>query len=297
MKLLGGYINGNYSVKLFSEGTKIRETINPDDNKFIAEFPECFDVKITNYCTMDCEYCHEASSIQGKHGDIMNPKFIDTLRSYTEMAIGGGSVTDHPDLIPFLYKLKEKNIIANITVNQYHFERGIELIDNLIKEKLIYGLGVSLVKVNNNLINLLKQYPNAVLHVINGIVDINELKKLYGHGFKILILGYKQFRKGKDFYSSKVEENKSIIYNSMDEIIKGFKVVSFDNLAIEQLNVKRLMLQEEWDEFYMGSDGEHTMYIDLVEQKFARCSVSDIRYDLLDDIVDMFTIVKNEVIK
>ena len=73
-------------------------------------------------------------------------------------------------------------------------------------------------------------------------------------------------------------------------IINNFKVVSFDNLAIEQLEVQRLMSKEEWDEFYMGDDGSMTYYIDMVEQKFARSSTSsfDKRYDLLDSVDEMF---------
>jgi hypothetical protein len=294
MTLLGSYINGNYAVEIYSDGTKVRETLVSEDDKFIADFPECMDVKITNYCDMNCAYCHEDSTAKGRHGDILNPKFIDTLRPYTEIAIGGGNPLSHPDLIEFLHKLKDRNIIANMTINQAHFENSSNTVDYLIANDLIKGLGISLVRVGENTVSMLKKYDNAVLHVINGVVKLSELEKLYGCGFKVLILGYKQFRKGIEFYSSSIEDNKLKIYNSLPEIIRGFKVVSFDNLAIDQLDVRRLLSQAEWDEFYMGDDGQHTMYIDLVEQKYARCSVSNVRYDLEDDIVDMFNVVKNE---
>jgi organic radical activating enzyme len=76
---------------------------------------------------MNCAYCHEDSTISGKHGDILNPKFIDTLRPYTEIAIGGGNPLSHPVLIEFINILKSRNIIANITVNQVHFEKNIQI--------------------------------------------------------------------------------------------------------------------------------------------------------------------------
>ena len=72
-----------------------------------------------------------------------------------------------------------------------------------------------------------------------------------------------------------------------------FKCISFDNLAIKQLEPKRLMSEEDYSQFFMGIDGEYTMYIDAVNRQFAKSSVSTERYDLMDDIADMFKIVKD----
>lgn len=44
--LLSKYNNGNYTVEIYNDGTKIRETKEED---FIASFPENIDLKITNY--------------------------------------------------------------------------------------------------------------------------------------------------------------------------------------------------------------------------------------------------------
>jgi hypothetical protein len=288
MKLLGAYKNGNYNVVIFNDGTKIRKT---DENEFKAEFPECMDIKITNYCNMGCPYCHEDSNTEGKHGDILNAKFIDSLHPYTELAIGGGNPLSHPDLKEFLVKLKAKKIIANMTVNQNHFLKNKDLLKNLMNLNLIKGLGISFIKPTDELIQALKEFPNAVLHVINGVVNYMDLKELFDNDFKILILGYKEFRRGKEFHSEEIEYKKTIIYDKLEVIVNRFKVVSFDNLALKQLNVKRLMTEEEWEKFYMGDDGKFTMYIDMVNQKFAQCSVAEKRYDLLDNIKDMFKVI------
>ncbi len=79
-------------------------------------------------------------------------------------------------------------------------------------------------------------------------------------------------------------------------MINQFKVVSFDNLAIEQLGVKNLLSKEEWDTFYAGDDGTYTYYIDMVERKFARSSTADFdkRYDLMDSVDDMFRKILSE---
>jgi len=288
-KLLGKYNNGNYCVEIFSDGTKVRET---NEDVFISSFPECIDLKITNQCDLGCVYCHEDSNINGKHGDILNAKFINTIKPFTEIAIGGGNALSHPDLIPFLIKLKDKNIIANITVNQKHFISQQQLIKYLIENDLIKGLGVSLILPTDEFIDLIKQYPNAVIHVINGIVTLEELQKLYNNNLKLLILGYKQFRRGKQYYSIEIENNKKVIHDSITNITKGFKVVSFDNLAIDQLELRRIFSNKDWNEFYMGDDGQFTMYIDIVEEKFALSSISTERFEIMDDIVDMFSIVK-----
>ena len=242
---------------------------------------------------MGCPYCHEDSKLDGKHGDILNTKIIDTIRPFTELAIGGGNPLSHPDLILFLKTLKSKNIIANMTVNQNHFVSHQDLIRYLVKNDLIKGLGVSLVEVNNEFINTITQYPNAVIHIINGITTLNDFRRLYNHNLKILILGYKEIRRGKEYYSPKVEVTKNDIYKNINEIINGFKVVSFDNLAIKQLDLKRIFTQKDWDEFYMGDDGQYTMYIDLVEEEYALSSTSTQRFKLMDGVVDMFKVVKS----
>lgn len=294
MELLGRYKNGNFHVAIFDDGSKIRET---NDDEFVPDFAENMDIKICNVCDVFCPFCHEGSTKNGKLGDILNEKFIDTLHSYQEVAIGGGDVTSHPDLIPFLQKLKEKKVIANITVNQVHFERKQELIKKLVDEKLIYGLGVSLVNPTDHFLKLTKQYPNAVIHVINGILSESDVEKLQNNDLKMLILGYKHLRRGNEYFEAdqtEVENKQRWLYENLESLVDKFKVVSFDNLAIEQLQVKRLLSQEEWDKFYMGDDSEFTYYIDMVERRFAKSSTApmDQRHDLLDSTDDMFNKIR-----
>lgn len=293
MELLGRYKNGNFVTTILSDGTKIRET---KDDEFIPSFAENMDVKICNYCDMGCKFCHEGSTINGKFGNILNEKFIDTLHPYQEIAIGGGDATSHPDLIPFLKKLKERKVIANMTVNQIHFEKKYELIKKLVDEKLIYGLGVSLVNPTKHFIELIKQYPNAVIHVINGVLKPSDIKALENNNLKMLILGYKHLRRCNEYFEEEqndIETKQQWLYENLEDIIQKFKVVSFDNLAIEQMDVKRLLTQEEWDEFYMGDDGKVTYYVDMVERKFAQSSTAPFnkRYDLLDSVDDMFKVI------
>lgn len=298
MEVLGRYINGNYRVVIMDDGTKIRET---EDDEFIAAFPENIDMKITNHCDMNCPMCHENSYDGGHHGDIMNAKFIDTLHPYTELAIGGGNALAHPDLIQFLNKLKARRIIPNLTVNQTHFMREQKLIRKLVDNELIYGIGVSFNSATQEFIDTIKQYKNAVVHVINGVVTYGQMEFLADNDLKVLILGYKDFRRGTNYKQTAgayIEANQINLKTYLKDFIPRFKVLSFDNLAIEQLNVRSLMSDEQWGEFYMGDDGSFTMYIDMVTETFAKNSVAalDKRYKLLNSIDEMFAKIKGECV-
>lgn len=298
MKILGSYKNNDYTCTMFSDGTKIRWN---DKDSFNPIKPESIDLKITNMCNMECGMCHENSTPDGKHGDILNLPFIETMFPYSEIAIGGGNPLTHPDLVEFLERLKERKIIASMTVNQVHFMHNIDFLKELTDKKLIYGLGISYIGGRHeNCINAIKQFPNAVVHVINGIVHMDSLEALAHNDLKILVLGYKEFRRGKALYDecgSQIEYLKGQFYDMLPKIVNDgwFKCISFDNLAIKQLEPKRLMSEEDYKEFYMGDDGAFTCYIDAVNRQFAKSSVSTERYDLMDDIADMFKVIKDGV--
>lgn len=296
LKLLGVYKNGNYSVKILSDGTKIRET---NDNEFIPSFAENCDVKITDKCDGGCPFCYEGCTPNGRHGDILNYKFLDTLHPYTELAINGNDLS-HPDLVPFMHKMKEKKIILNMTVNQVHFERHFGAIRSLIDDGLIYGLGVSLREPTDEFIEKITQIPNAVIHVINGVVSVRDLARLAGNNLKVLILGYKNLRRGVSYYEQN-DEGVNALQEDLDkylfpEIINNgwFKVVSFDNLAIKQLHVQKNLPEEQWEEFYMGDDGNYTFYIDMVDGTFGKNSLATVRYPVMDSIDEMFQKILNE---
>lgn len=294
MKLLDKYKNGNAEIMLFDNGTRVIEY--PDDEKLNVAFPLSMDCKITNKCPMGCPMCHEKSTPNGEHGDIMNAEFINKLHKGTEMAIGGGAVTGHPDLVPFLEKLKQIGVRPSITVHQKEFEENEELINHLIKNQLIYGLGVSFSVKNDELWSKIIKYQNAVVHLINGIHGQDVFDYFSNKGVKILILGYKDFGRGHDLLNTKmneiIENKKKWLNENLKEYIEKFKVVSFDNLAIEQLDVKNILSEKQWNEFYQGDDGVSTMYVDLVKKEFGRTSTAVERFTMLDNIEDMFNIIR-----
>jgi len=305
------YKNGNYTVTISPEdGTKIRHT---DDDEFDAEFPENIDIKTTNWCKRGCEFCHERSSVHGKHSDVFvlnAPKpckdtlasgyaFLDTLRPYTEVACGGGSITSWPYLDFMLKFMKDKRIFANITVHMDELLENQERIQSYIDNELVKGVGVSVGRFDKKVFDFARKNPNVVLHVIAGYHDVGHVQGAYGlAGLKLLILGYKNWGRGKTLldkdptFHKELEKNLDEWESKLDVLREMFKVVAFDNLALEQLHVKDHVDADTWSRFYMGDDAKHTMYIDLVKKEYAANSTSRKRYKLLNNIDDMFRNIK-----
>ena len=275
-KILNKYRNGDYDFTIYSDGTLVRET-NIENPKVVH--PSSIDVKITDYCDMGCAYCHESSTKKGIHGDLNKLlEVITELPAGVELAIGGGNPLSHPNLIEFLQVLKSKGIIANLTVNQGHLKTFQEMITYLIKDELVKGIGISITSNNFNYIKpLLEITDNIVYHIIAGVNKAEVIEKLIELGnCKVLVLGYKLFGFGVKFHSKEVDAELKRWYKRLPNFI-GKCTLSFDNLAIEQLKVKRLFTYEGWNKFYMGDDFSFTMYIDAVKQEYAPTSRSNKR--------------------
>lgn len=288
------YKNGNHFVYINDKnGTKIRETIDKNATKFISDFADSVDFKITNKCFNNCPFCHEKSTSNGEEGCIDNWKFLDTLHPYTEMAIGGGDILTFSKLYELLELLKSKNIYANITVSQNNiFDNKI---DYLVEHELVKGIGVSLYGYRKDDIARIKSLPNTVVHLINGVTASEaSFHQLADKDLKVLILGYKTFGRGIDFAKDSpwIQDNMNWVEKNIEDYMMKFKVVSFDNLAVEQLKLKDKLTEKQWELFYGGDDGTHTFYIDGVNKQFAKSSTSTERFDLLDNIDDMFNIIR-----
>ena len=300
MKKITTYKNGNTTTTIYDDGTKTHFT---KDDEFEFEFPESHDISISQCCDNGCEWCYYGCSPTGEHGKLTGWKFFDSMRPYTEIAINLQKPW-HPDLEAFLFDMRQRKIIVNATINQNHFmsDSGKELIEAYSDLGLIKGIGISLTDpTQEGFIDEVKKYPNAVIHVIAGITPWEDIQYLMGHGLKLLILGYKTTGRGirylADYYTY-IRNNIDWFENNLNDIIDGFKIVSFDNLAIEQLHIKDRLTDKEWNMFYGGDDGTVTFFIDLVKGVFSRNSLSRIVYPIGDKTIDeMFTIIKNEIKK
>ena len=295
-RVIGKYKNGNYKVILLSDGTKIRRT---DGDEFIPSFSENCDVKITDKCGMNCPYCYEGCSREGKHAELLNWKWLDSLHPYTELALNGNDM-DHPQLEEFLTKLREKQVIPNITVHVMQFLANLHKIRTLQEKGLIFGIGISISGVGEinqrTAILASKNLKNCVFHTINGVTLPHEYEMLAENECKVLVLGYKELGRGVNYELRNRDEmlqKRQWLYDNLKDLSEKCSVLSFDNLALEQLDVHRLLTDEEWDKFYMGDDGSFTFYIDLVRGVFSKDSVTHTRFEIGDKTIDeMFNFIR-----
>lgn len=223
------------------------------------------------------------------------------MRPYTEIAINVQKPLPS-DLDRFILEMYSRRIIVNITINQNHFmdDNFWEQIDGWINLGWINGIGISLTDpTQDGFIEKVKHYPNAVIHVIAGVTPWEDIQYLMGYGLKLLILGYKKTGRGKKYYDGMfipIITQMKYLEGGLDEVINGFKVVSFDNLAVEQLHLKDKLTDKQWEMFYGGDDGTVTFFIDLVKGVFARNSMSQIAYPIGDKTIDeMFKVIRCEV--
>lgn len=267
-QILREYTNGNVCVKLYTDGTKTREW----DGEAKPLHPESIDLKITDWCDAGCAWCHESSTMRGKHADYGFLKnLLQSMPYGMEVALGGGDTLSYPKLGQFTSRYSDR-LIFNLTINEQHVERYKTKIQLLRAIEAIHGLGVSY--HDGKSLGLIVD-EDTVVHIIAGVADPFVVAKLLKEGRKVLILGYKDYgRAGRYVHTPEIlkELRRWKYFLPMLLLIGG--TIAFDNLALEQLKVRRVVGEGIWASHYMGDDGRFTMYVDAIEKMFAKSSTS-----------------------
>jgi len=273
MKKLGEYKNGNYITKIYDDGTRIRQT---ECDEFIPEFPESIDLNISDLCENECPFCYANHTKNGKQADLTQD-YLFTMKPYTEIAINlNTKFCLHENFLQFLEKQKENNVIVNGTVNVRDFKENYVFLRHLSRENLLHGIGVSVGNdhVEKEDIMMLNSLPNTVFHIVNRVVDLNTLTHLMSEpNLKVLILGYKERGRGELLNPMRLG---GVPLNSYIEALHDtFRVVSYDNLALEQLSPQQYLSSREFEVCYQGDEGKFSFYIDAVKNRIAVSSNTD----------------------
>ena len=280
MKFPINYKNGNYNVTILKDGTKIRTTKEDD---FIPSRPETLDINISNYCENNCEYCYLDATTKGKHGNL-NHNFLNTIPEFTEVAI---NYAKHPGLFEFLKRMKKQNVIVNITINEIDLIKDWKDILYYQQNELVYGIGVSVCIKDENTKWIVQNFDNVVAHTIFGITTLEDYYWISESFDKVLVLGYKRKGRGRNIIPGNVF--------GIEEIYDLFKIVSFDNLGIEQTNIKDKVSEQEWEQSFMGEEGTASFFIDTVEEKFYKSSLEEDGEDINNlSVIEMFNNIKNK---
>ena len=306
------YINGNYFVTIYERtGTKEYRALRSGED-FEAEFPDSIDLKITDKCSIGCPFCHESSTPQGQEGNLIEIKrVLSQLPNYPiEIALGGGDLLESPTLsasvIDWL-KEDQKKIVAGT----FNIKSLLKVTKGSAQSRVVKSLdniGVSITRKPteeelNSICRVIPIATNVVYHVILGIISPKDLKDLLRFApyrcLGILILGYKQFGRGKSMnpLSQKLIQEYLNVFSEFGQerlhiVNKNTRVhrsIGFDNLALEQLNLKNYIHPLIWERLFLGEEFTNTMYVDAVKGEFAPTSRSTERVSWNDiGIIDYF---------
>ena len=278
MTLIAKYRNGNATVELHDDGTRVITSPAPS---FDFEYPLNLDIRVSTRCSFGrnpktgkgmCDFCHESATTDGKECDYEELKHtLDELPKGIELAIGCNRMTE--DLMDFIFWCGHRGFIVNLTVNQGHLIAFYEQLDHAITNDFIKGLGISYrSEMKWDVPDYFLNYENTVFHVIVGIDDFEDVLKLKERGVKkLLILGEKDFGFNEGKVDLTTQSHKEWFW-WVSKLFTEFDVVSFDNLALEQLKVRRFFGDDQWDKF---NQGEYSFYINAVHKTFAPSSRSD----------------------
>lgn len=294
------YKNGNALISIDEDGTRIIEF----DNILKLGYPLNVDIRVSTQCSFGqksngspgfCTFCHESAKINGKECNYSTLlEKIKDLPKGVELAIGCNNFTK--GLLEFLEKTNSVGFINNLTINQGHIDRDKDLIKYSIKNDIIKGLGVSYREnLKWKIPQFILDYDNTIFHVIVGIDKIENIIDLSKKGVnKILVLGEKDFGYNKNKVNLNSIKHKHWKWYLLD-IIKAFDIVSFDNLALEQVKPQRYLSKED---FLTFNQGEHSMYINAVEGYYSPSSRSNIKtswnnINLKDFFINKENIINN----
>lgn len=298
--------NGNCTVILYENGTRVVETIDPRDDHIDLKQPLSLDINISNRCSNGCPYCYAGNTPQGRVADLKDMTYLDGV-SGIEIAIN--IQYPLPDNFEWwLEKMKSQNIVVSGTISQTDLERDrsiVSYLKSLQERGLLRGIGISYRDYDSVLEDLIAStLSNVVIHTIVGITSPATIMRLLGREFKVLILGYKQNARGKDYFRNvDIEQWKK----SIDDIMrfKHGSVLAFDTCAINQLDLKSKLPEDKWNAFFQGEEGTISFYIDAVKRTFNTDSHTlDEPYSIDDiikkkgkdsDIEKMFKVIKDKV--
>lgn len=290
--ILGTYTNGNYRVKIYNDGTKIRMT---DADHFSPSFAESMDMKVTDCCDGKCSFCYANAYPGGKGVDMVDQdvlNFLNSIHPYTEVAINLNDMSW--TYLPTLLKhLSSNRVIVNGTINIRHMTPKNRVTLNYWQHNnMLKGLGISILSRQDleAVPDILSSFDNTVFHVVCGLINkafIDTLVddvRFHNSDMKLLLLGYKALDgKGYHYFEENkydILSNTEYLRNKLPLLMDKIGVISFDNLAIEQLGIRDLINDTEWNRHYMGDEGEFTFYVDMVNKQFAPSSTDSLTHFL-----------------
>ncbi len=276
-----------------NDGTKIRFSLNDNDKIKVkkAYAPELVDVKISDFCPYNCDFCYMDSTTEGKHADDYFLKYtlLDALKEMKvfEVAFGGGEPTLHPDFDNIIRKYKEAGIVPNFTTRNLTWLLDEKRMNKIINNcgAFAYSLNISSEKYSSAFeVKQIKdlrttmdyhgiERNKAVIHLVMGTIDQSKycsiIRTCKIYEFPITLLGYKTTGRGKDVkpinYDWWLEATRALL--DRHEVYK----ISIDTVMAKTYEQEMLDVGIPHWMFHV-EEGTFSCFIDGVNKKFGKSS-------------------------
>lgn len=268
-------------------GAKIRFSFDGNEIDIKkASSPELVDMKITDYCPYDCEFCYQDSTLKGKHASL---DFIkDTAQKLAdaevlECALGGGETTLHPDFIEILKIFHSKGIVANFTTKNMNLLKSVHA-EEIAKYTGAIAFSVEsandIEKVQNAYIDLKNKIeeqrgygtkPLINIQYVMGSTPIDSfleiIKASAKADFNVTLLGYKENGRGNQF--------EMYDYKNWLRELKRLNTALIKEGVYSQISVDTALAAQYKDELkdagvdertYHTNEGGFSLYIDAVKE-------------------------------
>jgi pyruvate-formate lyase-activating enzyme len=159
--------------------------------KFRPKTPFHIDLKITDYCDANCNFCYQGSSNKGTHADNLWGMLYDISKAKVfEVAIGGGEPTSHPEFLKILRYARDFGITPNFST------KNLSVSYEAIKLCGAFAYSATSAEEAMKAANAFGKTEKLVLQVVPGIMSSEELKDILyvasDHHIPVTLLGYKQ---------------------------------------------------------------------------------------------------------
>jgi hypothetical protein len=181
-----------------------------------ASTPELVDLKITQKCFYNCEFCYQGSTPEGEHAnkyDIYNIIQVLESNKVFEVALGGGEPTIHPHFIDILRTLKRSSIVVNFTTRSLSWIKDTDLRDQILPLIGSFAYSVTHQKQVVSLGSLTQLFYmhniKPVIHVVMGTVSEYALREIlkvcHMYQFSVTLLGFKTTGRGDSFFKQECD--------------------------------------------------------------------------------------------
>jgi hypothetical protein len=183
-------------------GTKLRFKNKEIVSLRRSATPELVDVKLTDYCEMDCAYCYQGSTRKGKHAHRGTVEAIirglASLETF-EVAFGGGEPTLYPGFLELLQFTRELGIVPNFTTRNVDFLEA----NAAALKKVIGAVAISIdssedMSLATDRLQTTPVFDCVQWQVVHGACSTEELANIdrLREGRPLMLLGWKTTGRG-----------------------------------------------------------------------------------------------------